>query len=138
MCVGPGIWKCYLSQDTIHAERVCRNVQFPHGCLCVFYTSCDKSKNPCTCGNHTHFPIRCITRTGKAQALLMHLVGKCMNPARAWVLAIVYCESHDKLGLIAFLICIHPGYLPHLVCNSKICSPVHPGDGCRYGYGWET
>ncbi len=36
-------------------KGVCRNVQFPHGCLDVSYRSRDESKNPCPCRNCT-FP----------------------------------------------------------------------------------
>ena len=56
------------------------------------------------CIEIAHFPSWCIIRTWKAlglwshasQALMVHLVGKCANSARAWVLAILHTISLYK------------------------------------------
>ena len=94
-------------QDTIHAEKGCAE-------MCDFYMAALMSH---TChgikartharAEIAHFSTRCIIRTWKALGLrpyasmaqMMHLVGKCVISAWAWVLAIFLyglSDSWDK------------------------------------------
>ena len=80
-------------------KKLCGNAQFLHGCLNVSYRSWDKSTNPCSCTNRTfpnsvHHQILESTQPAAlcVTGLVMHLIGKCVISARAWVLAILqYC-----------------------------------------------
>ena len=84
-------------QDTVHAENGC--AEMCHFCMVafMFLTNDGIKVRALAHAEIIHFPTRCIIRTRKAltlqphasQALTMHLVGKCMISAWAWVLAIL-------------------------------------------------
>ena len=80
--------------DTIHAERV--YAETCNFCMAAFLTGYGIKGRTHTHAKIAYFSTRCIIRTWKtlslqiraSQVLMMHLVGKCADSARAWILAI--------------------------------------------------
>ena len=103
----------YPMTKTIHAEKRCAEMWNLHMDALTFLTDHGLKANTHICVKIAHFPTQCIIRTWKdlglcpcaSQALMMHLVGKCVVFAQAWVLAMIPVKS--KLGTVRHILHVH-------------------------------
>ena len=99
-------WCLFYDYDTIHAEKEWAEMYDFHMAALLVLTGHGIKARTHACAKITHFPPQCkedwielnCTRTWKAlglwphasQALMMHLVGKCVISTWTWILAIWY------------------------------------------------
>ena len=89
-------------QDRINVEHGCAEMRDFHMVALMFPTGHGIKARAHAHAEITHFSTRCIIRTWKAlglhphasEALMMHLVGKCVISTWTWVLAIFLTMFH--------------------------------------------